>query len=204
MKKTLIITALAAIMAVTNVQAVLYLTITGPDGEGGVPNNPFWFDMATNPGSSNIVYGLNQITPGLNLTLETLTPELIKNDQADPAAANVGVLASSYVISFITPAAPESASIAYLSGQPFFDTTKLTWLLAKDGDHGHYLWNLTGIWDGKEMIEINNLWPNQGDFSHISIGGVAVPEPATVVAGALLLLPFGASMVRIMRKKREA
>jgi hypothetical protein len=33
---------------------------------------------------------------------------------------------------------------------------------------------------------------------------VAVPEPATVVAGALLLLPFGASMVRIMRKKREA
>jgi choice-of-anchor C domain-containing protein len=33
---------------------------------------------------------------------------------------------------------------------------------------------------------------------------VAVPEPATVVAGALLLLPFGASLLRIVRKNRGA
>jgi hypothetical protein len=29
---------------------------------------------------------------------------------------------------------------------------------------------------------------------------VAVPEPSTIIAGALLLLPFGASMLRIVRK----
>jgi len=34
-------------------------------------------------------------------------------------------------------------------------------------------------------------------------GGGAVPEPATVFAGALLLLPFGASTIRILRKSRS-
>jgi hypothetical protein len=33
---------------------------------------------------------------------------------------------------------------------------------------------------------------------------VAVPEPATMIAGALLLLPFGASTLRILRRKRMA
>jgi hypothetical protein len=31
-----------------------------------------------------------------------------------------------------------------------------------------------------------------------------VPEPTTVVAGALLLLPFAASTIRFMRKNRAA
>jgi len=38
------------------------------------------------------------------------------------------------------------------------------------------------------------------------LGGdwVAVPEPTTVIAGVLLLLPFGASTVRVLRKNRMA
>jgi hypothetical protein len=32
----------------------------------------------------------------------------------------------------------------------------------------------------------------------------AVPEPTTVISGALLLLPFGASTLRILRKKQTA
>jgi hypothetical protein len=32
----------------------------------------------------------------------------------------------------------------------------------------------------------------------------AVPEPSTIVAGALLLLPFGISTVRILRKDKNA
>jgi hypothetical protein len=32
----------------------------------------------------------------------------------------------------------------------------------------------------------------------------AVPEPTTMIAGAMLLLPFGASMLRILRKNRTA
>jgi hypothetical protein len=33
---------------------------------------------------------------------------------------------------------------------------------------------------------------------------VVVPEPTTIIAGALLLLPFGVSTLRILRKKRAA
>ena len=33
---------------------------------------------------------------------------------------------------------------------------------------------------------------------------VAVPEPTTLVAGALMLLPFGASTLRILRRNRVA
>jgi hypothetical protein len=33
---------------------------------------------------------------------------------------------------------------------------------------------------------------------------VAVPEPNTIIAGALLLLPFGMSTVRFLRKQRAA
>ncbi|MGH7972845.1 MAG: hypothetical protein ACREIC_29370, partial [Limisphaerales bacterium] len=31
----------------------------------------------------------------------------------------------------------------------------------------------------------------------------AVPEPATILAGALLLLPFGASTIRILRRNAQ-
>ncbi len=34
--------------------------------------------------------------------------------------------------------------------------------------------------------------------------GAAVPEPTTMIAGALLLLPFGASTLRMLRKNRAA
>jgi len=32
----------------------------------------------------------------------------------------------------------------------------------------------------------------------------AVPEPTTMLAGTLLLLPFGASTIRVLRKNRAA
>jgi hypothetical protein len=40
------------------------------------------------------------------------------------------------------------------------------------------------------------------DLDNVSL--VAVPEPATIISGALLLLPFGASTVRILRRNRGA
>jgi hypothetical protein len=35
-------------------------------------------------------------------------------------------------------------------------------------------------------------------------GWVTVPEPTTMIAGGLLLLPFAASTIRFMRKNRAA
>jgi hypothetical protein len=41
-------------------------------------------------------------------------------------------------------------------------------------------------------------------ISEVSQSFHQVPEPTTVIAGALLLLPFGASTVRILRKRQTA
>jgi len=46
--------------------------------------------------------------------------------------------------------------------------------------------------------------PYTSSFSGSLSGVSAVPEPTTMIAGALLLLPFGASTVRILRKNRAA
>jgi hypothetical protein len=42
------------------------------------------------------------------------------------------------------------------------------------------------------------------DFALDDISISAVPEPTTMIAGALLLLPFGASTLRVLRKHRTA
>jgi hypothetical protein len=39
---------------------------------------------------------------------------------------------------------------------------------------------------------------------NVNIQSEPVPEPTTMIAGALLLLPFGASMLRMLRKSRMA
>jgi hypothetical protein len=80
-------------------------------------------------------------------------------------------------------------------------------LVIKDGNLGSVVFDISD-WNGTDDLLIYNVFdPSKVDLggtSHIEFFGTAVvPEPATVVAGALLLLPFGASMVRILRKKRE-
>jgi hypothetical protein len=73
----------------------------------------------------------------------------------------------------------------------------------------------TGVWQqfsatfvatgapGLGVINLNTV-ANGNDFVLDDISMVAVPEPATMIAGALLLLPFGASTLRILRKKVAA
>jgi hypothetical protein len=39
---------------------------------------------------------------------------------------------------------------------------------------------------------------------HLDVQLTAVPEPTTIIAGALLLLPFGASTLRMLRKRQTA
>jgi hypothetical protein len=49
----------------------------------------------------------------------------------------------------------------------------------------------------------NNGIYDAGDVAKQDQLGI-VPEPGTLIAGALLLLPFGASTIRILRKNRQA
>lgn len=81
---------------------------------------------------------------------------------------------------------------------------------AKAGNNS-WSWDLTSspaFWDGAEdLIVVNNLSPipgtvpNFNGLSHIEFQGTPVPEPSTVIAGALLLLPFGVSTLRMLRRK---
>ncbi len=58
--------------------------------------------------------------------------------------------------------------------------------------------NLTSIFAGGTSVSTASY---SGSIS--SAPSTAVPEPSTVVAGALLLLPFGVSTVRILRKHKQ-
>jgi hypothetical protein len=60
---------------------------------------------------------------------------------------------------------------------------------------------------GASTLDANNpegrAWSNTG-FTATDLDISSVPEPTTMIAGALLLLPFGASTLRILRKRQTA
>ena len=47
-------------------------------------------------------------------------------------------------------------------------------------------------------------WIELDDVSAVDLGPAAVPEPTTIIAGASMLLPFGAGALRMLRKKLQA
>jgi hypothetical protein len=52
----------------------------------------------------------------------------------------------------------------------------------------------------------NDFWPttvieSEPGATHVVTPDVVTPEPSTLLAGALMLLPFGASTARILRKR---
>ena len=49
-----------------------------------------------------------------------------------------------------------------------------------------------------------DLYSNPNDTGVAQPQLIAVPEPATILAGVLTLLPFGASTLRILRRKQAA
>lgn len=63
---------------------------------------------------------------------------------------------------------------------------------------------LSAMFSIGEKIVITHTGLANGPKGNINFDVIAVPEPTTVVAGALLLLPFGASTLRILRRNRTA
>lgn len=185
----------------TSANATLVLTTHGPDGTG--IQNAYHITTIPNPTAAQIATGLNAISPGLNpdITAATLPTMLYK---ATPNKLDEYLLDGSYNVVWADDY--EGATITWVGGSsPSFDTSQLTWLLVKDGNKGSYLWNLTGLWNGTDTIQIGDIFDGKS-FSHLEIGGTVavVPEPTTMIAGALLLLPFGASTLRALRRNRAA
>jgi hypothetical protein len=68
------------------------------------------------------------------------------------------------------------------------------------GDYALVAWSSTGGYEG--LSPNNNGGNNVGAPAIASL--TAVPEPTTIISGVLMLLPFGASTLRILRKKQVA
>lgn len=64
-------------------------------------------------------------------------------------------------------------------------------------------WNVGEYLLGWEDLPWNNSDKDYQDML-VKVSAIPVPEPATMIAGALLLLPFGLSTLRFIRKDRTA
>jgi hypothetical protein len=56
---------------------------------------------------------------------------------------------------------------------------------------------------GESLSQLTTGSAQIGSYSGSFAGGTSVPEPSTIIAGALLLLPFGISTARILRKHKQ-
>jgi hypothetical protein len=92
-----------------------------------------------------------------------------------------------------------------VDGTPYYDlaktgttTTDTTVFNDSLGAYGVIALNL---FDGAYSTPVNTYHLNQ---DQLAIDPSFVPEPTTMIAGAFLLLPFGASTMRILRKRQTA
>lgn len=80
-------------------------------------------------------------------------------------------------------------TIAWDSPAPFISSPDV-FLLVKDGNHNPtwYLFDLGGIWDGKETINLSGFWPGPGAISNVVIYS---GETATVPDGKSTFILIG-------------
>lgn len=174
-----------------------------------------YLNQASDPSTSDITTALSNA--GWDTTLGSLLYKAGRDDSGEQFTANInesGPLESSYATT--SGAASDNSGgypivISYTGGT----VAVATYLVVKDGNLGAFIFDLSG-WNGTEEIDIYNLFDFSAHpkkdvkgVSHVEFFGseghtTSVPEPSTIVAGALLLLPFGVSTVRILRKNRTA
>ncbi len=115
-----------------------------------------------------------------------------------------GPFAGDYMTTFIPSSGDaEGGSITWLGPGYITDPG---YLLVKDGNQepAWYLFDIMS-WNGKETIELQNFWPQQGAISHVSIYGGGESPPPPVPEPATMLL-FGTGLVGLAglaRRKRQ-
>jgi hypothetical protein len=139
-------------------------------------------DSSTYQVPSGAFRSLHQVDFAVNITL---APGQIFNFFLDGTSSDSG-----YTLPFV------HASNAALSGS------------TQDGSDGSMLY--ANVLGGTIALADIGTWDSNGDGwdkssdVNLQVLGTAVPEPSTYIAAALLLLPFGASMFRKLRKTRTA
>jgi hypothetical protein len=133
-------------------------------------------------GSSGSYIAMHQIDFAVNITL---APGQVYDFFLDGSGSEAGI-----VVPFV------HASNAALSGSPQNGADNL--MLYAEVVNGSVVQGSVGQWSS-----LGDGWDKASDVN-VQVFGTPVPEPTTMIAGALLLLPFGASTLRILRKSRAA
>ncbi len=85
-----------------------------------------------------------------------------------------------------------------------------TCVVVQDSNNNCYVWDVSKCWNETEGMDFSDICDKGSHITSITCYGetktptptTSVPEPSTVIAGALVLLPFGVSTLRILRKSK--
>jgi len=181
--------AVAAMLMASSANATLTwtspLTLNSPDVVGIVKGL-----NGDNPGSDEIAFAQH---------LLDLPAGTVNDSYVDPISGNAHIYnTSSTEYSGTLTKGIEGTTVTVASGWEY--------AIAKyDGKNAGYVLFYLGGSDATLPQYSYSIWG--GNSCQYAISGyttfnaTAVPEPTTIIAGALLLLPFGASAMRILRRK---
>ena len=148
-----------------------------------------------------LVKGTETGLPFIEDIIFPLMPGAVELYRATMGSPDEYALAGSYETTWLPTGQKEYGFVDYVGGDY---VAAPAYLLAKDGAAGWFFYDLTALgWTGTERISLGQLWPNQGEYSHISIYGtkgtsVLIPEP-----GTMILLGLGLLGVGIVARKRS-
>ncbi len=85
-----------------------------------------------------------------------------------------------------------------------------TYIVVQDSKNNCYVWDVSQCWNKTDSLDFSDICDKGSHITSITCYGdpktpaptSSVPEPSTVIAGALLLLPLGISMTRILRRNK--
>jgi hypothetical protein len=196
MKTTLLITmASAAVLTTSSVQAALNL-VADPGFEGGetgtlTSGSTPWYDPAS--AGTVSINGSNPFKGSFNAVITAPA-----NDASAFLAQNVFPTSGiGYTINFEIADPGAAGTLTVLLGGASAGS------IAVAGGSAYTEYNLNVTASTAPFLYFVWSSPTVGTALDIDNVSVAVPEPTTMVAGALMLLPFAASTLRL-RKKASA
>lgn len=178
--------------------------------------------MALEPGKADQTSSQSQSLSGSEIAnifgssavLENLYKAEVPGSSNDPVTEE-GSFRYSYTTQFgfvnsDSATDPSSARITY-NGEPDpWIQCPECYLVVKDGaqDPAQYLFDLgyetnSGIWDGRQTIEMTDFWPDQGAISHVAIWW-SEQERQVPVPGTLALLGLGLLVLSFAQMRTRA